>query len=75
MLIDGGGLTDFCLEALRKNIGFVPQETFLFSTTLRDNIAFGTEHVTNSEVEAAAEAASLAHDINGFPQRFDTIVG
>jgi ATP-binding cassette subfamily B protein len=75
VLIDGRNITDFPLRVLRKNIGFVPQETFLFSTTLRDNIALGTEHVTDAEVEAAAEGASLLQDINGFPQRFQTIVG
>jgi len=75
VLIDGRNIIDFPLEVLRKNIGFVPQETFLFSTTLRDNIALGTEQVTDAEVEAAAEGASLLQDINGFPQRFQTIVG
>ena len=75
VLIDGRKITDFPLEALRNNIGFVPQETFLFSTTLRDNIAFGTEYVTDTEVEAAAEGASLLQEINGFPQRFNTVVG
>jgi ATP-binding cassette subfamily B protein len=75
VLIDGRNITDFPLAVLRKNIGFVPQETFLFSTTLRDNIALGAEHVTDAEVEAAAEGASLLQDINGFPQRFQTIVG
>ena len=74
-LIDGRPITDFPLAALRKNIGFVPQETFLFSATIRVNIAFGTENSTNSQVEAAAEAASVAEDINGFPQRYDTVVG
>jgi ATP-binding cassette, subfamily B, multidrug efflux pump len=75
VLIDGREIMDFPLRTLRKNIGFVPQETFLFSTRLRDNIAFGAEHATNAEVEAAAEGASLAQDISTFPQRFDTIVG
>ena len=75
VLIDGRNITEFPLETLRKNIGFVPQETFLFSTSMRDNIAFGTEHSTYAEVEAAAEAASLAREIEGFPQRYATIVG
>jgi len=75
VLIDGRNITDFPLQALRKNIGFVPQETFLFSTTLRDNIAFGAEQVSDAEVEAATEGASLLQDINGFPQRFKTVVG
>ena len=75
VLIDGRIITDFPLEALRKNIGFVPQETFLFSATIRDNIAFGTEESTDAEVEAAADAASLAQDIEGFPQKYATVVG
>lgn len=75
VLIDGRKITDFPLETLRKSIGFVPQETFLFSTTLRENIAFGVEHATDAEVDAAADAASLAQDIDAFPQRYATIVG
>jgi ATP-binding cassette subfamily B protein len=75
VLIDRRSITEFPLETLRKNIGFVPQETFLFSTTVRDNIAFGTEQITEAEVEAAADAASVLQDINSFPQRFDTVVG
>ena len=73
--IDGRSITEFPLETLRKNIGFVPQETFLFSATIRDNIAFGSEQITAAEVEAAADAASVLQDINSFPQRFDTVVG
>ncbi len=75
VLIDGRMVTDFPLETLRKNIGFVPQETFLFSSTIRENIAFGTEHASDSAVQAAAEAASLVQEIEGFPQRYDTVVG
>src|SRR5579864_5854137 len=75
VLIDGRKITEFPLHTLRSNIGFVPQETFLFSTTVRENIAFGTEHVTEAEVEAAAAAASVLQDINQFPHRFDTVVG
>jgi ATP-binding cassette subfamily B protein len=75
VLIDGRDITEFPLETLRKNIGFVPQETFLFSATIRENIAFGTEDSGDTAVEAAAEAASLAQEIEAFPQRYDTIVG
>ena len=75
VLIDGRSITDFPLETLRKNIGFVPQETFLFSSSIRDNIAFGTERSTDDEVEAAAQAASLAQEIHGFPQGYATVVG
>ncbi len=53
----------------------MPQETFLFSATIRDNISFGTENSSDAEVAAAAEAASVAEDIEGFPQRYNTLVG
>ena len=75
VLIDGRKITDFPLETLRKNIGFVPQETFLFSTSIRDNIAFGTENSSDEDVEAAAQAASLAQEIDVFPQGYATVVG
>jgi ATP-binding cassette subfamily B protein len=75
VLIDGRPITDYPLAALRGKIGFVPQETFLFSTTIRENIAFGTESSSDAEVAAAAEAASVAQDIEGFPQRYNTVVG
>jgi ATP-binding cassette subfamily B protein len=75
LLIDGRNITEYPLQALRQNIGFVPQETFLFSATVRDNIAFGAEWATDSDVEAAADAASVAQDIAGFPQRYQTLVG
>ena len=73
--IDGRKIIDFPLETLRKNIGFVPQETFLFSSSIRDNIAFGTEQSSDAEVEAAAQAASLAQEIHAFPQGYATVVG
>src|SRR5262249_53007049 len=60
---------------LRRNIGFVPQETFLFSETVRENIAFGKEDATDEEVRAAAEGASIAADIEAFPERYKTMVG
>ena len=75
VLIDGRKIRDFPLETLRKNIGFVPQETFLFGTSIRDNIAFGIENSSDEDVEAAAQAASLAQEIHGFPQGYATVVG
>jgi ATP-binding cassette, subfamily B, multidrug efflux pump len=75
VLLDGRKIAEFPLEVLRKNIGFVPQETFLFSATIRENIAFGVQKTTDEEVEAAAEASSLANDIDGFPNRYATLVG
>src|SRR5436305_1722083 len=57
VLIDGKPLREYPLERLRKNIGFVPQETFLFSETIRENISFGRENETDSEVRSSAEDA------------------
>src|SRR5206468_7146808 len=59
VLIDGCPIREFPLEFLRRQIGFVPQETFLFSETVRENIAFGAEGASDDEVRAAAEAASI----------------
>ena len=75
LLIDGRSITEFPLAALRGNIGFVPQETFLFSSTIRDNIAFGSEDSSDADVKAAAEAASIAREIESFPQSYGTIIG
>ena len=75
VLIDGRAIREYPIEFLRKNIGFVPQETFLFSDTIRENIAFGKEDATDSEVKAAAEAANIAADIESFPDGYQTIVG
>ncbi len=73
--IDGKPVRDFALESLRRQIGFVPQETFLFSETVRENIAFGKEDATDQEVREAAEAANIAHDIEEFPEQYRTLVG
>src|SRR5207244_11390207 len=74
-LVDGRPLREFPLESLRRNIGFMPQETFLFSDTVRENIAFGTEEVTDQEIRDAAEGANIASDIESFPEQYQTIVG
>jgi ATP-binding cassette, subfamily B, multidrug efflux pump len=75
IVIDGHLIREFPLEFLRSNIGFVPQETFLFSDTVRENIAFGLEDATDVEVRAAAEAANIAADIESFPDKYQTMVG
>ncbi len=75
ILLDGRALSDFPLSDLRRQIGFVPQETFLFSDSIRENIAFGTEAATDEQIRAAAEAASIAADIEGFPRQYETVVG
>ena len=75
ILIDGRSIRDFPLEALRRNIGFVPQETFLFSDTIRENVAFGVPDAPLDEVKSAAEAANIAQDIESFPEGYSTTVG
>jgi ATP-binding cassette subfamily B protein len=75
VLIDGRPITDYPLAALRRAIGFVPQETFLFSDTVRENIALGAESAGDDDVQLAAEAASIAGDIDDFPEKYQTMVG
>ncbi len=75
VLIDGRPITDYPLQTLRRNIGFVPQETFLFSDSIRENIAFGTASATDEQIHAAADGASIAADIEGFPEGYKTVVG
>jgi ATP-binding cassette subfamily B multidrug efflux pump len=73
--LDGIDLREFSPEDLRRQIGYVPQETFLFSATLGQNIAFGVKDATDIEIRRAAEIAGLAPDIEGFPDGYKTIVG
>jgi ATP-binding cassette subfamily B multidrug efflux pump len=75
VLIDGRPIRDYPLEVLRANIGFVPQETFLFSQTIRGNIAFGAPRATDSEVLQAAEAAHIRREFEEFPAGLATTVG
>ena len=75
VLIDGRPIRDYALADLRRNIGFVPQETFLFSETVRENIAFGVPKASDAEIQWAAEAANIATDIEDFPEKYKTLVG
>ncbi len=75
IFVDGISLRDYPLAQLRSSIGYVPQETFLFSDTLAENIAFGVENAERNQIEWAAEVAGLTEDIQGFPDGFDTLVG
>ncbi|HLB90675.1 MAG TPA: ABC transporter ATP-binding protein, partial [Terriglobales bacterium] len=75
VLLDGRPVREYPLEFLRHQIGFVPQETFLFSETVRENIAFGKEDASDEEVRSAAEAASIAREIESFPEQYQTLVG
>ena len=75
VLIDGRPVRDYPLEVLRKNIGFVPQETFLFSESVRENIAFGVPGASDEEVLRSAEAAHIRKEFEEFPRGFQTLVG
>jgi ATP-binding cassette subfamily B protein len=75
VLVDGVDVRDADPSALRRHVGFVPQETFLFSSTIAQNIAFGVEHATEEQVRRAAGLAGLAGDIESFPAGYQTIVG
>src|SRR6202790_50832 len=75
VLIDGIPIREYPIATLRHNLGFVPQETFLFSETVRENIAFGKEDATDEDVRSAARAASIAEEIEGFPEQYKTLVG
>ncbi|MFY9557201.1 MAG: ABC transporter ATP-binding protein, partial [Blastocatellia bacterium] len=75
VLIDGRPIREIPLAVLRASIGYVPQETFLFSETIAENIAFGVEHATAEEIERAATEAGIAQDIREFPDGFATLVG
>jgi len=75
LLIDGRPIREYPLAVLRRAIGYVPQDTFLFSDTLRENIAFGVHDAREEEIIESAEIASISGEIQSFPQRFDTMVG
>jgi ATP-binding cassette subfamily B multidrug efflux pump len=75
VLLDGHPIREYPLDVLRHNIGFVPQETFLFSETVRENIAFGKTDASDQEVRSAARAANIEVDIEGFPDAYQTLVG
>jgi ATP-binding cassette subfamily B protein len=75
VLIDGKNIKSIDLEQLRSAIGFVPQDTFLFSDTIGDNISFGIEGATTKMVEEAAEKAQVKENILDFEKKFETMLG
>ena len=75
VFIDDVPVGEYPLAQLRVSIGYVPQETFLFSESLKGNIAFGVESSEPADIEWAAEIAGLSEDIAAFPQHFDVLVG
>ncbi|MGO3212647.1 MAG: ABC transporter ATP-binding protein [Ruoffia tabacinasalis] len=72
---NGISIKDYQLDSLLANIGYVPQDNFLFSTTVRDNIRFANMGTTNEEVEEIAKVTSVHEDILGFSEGYDTLVG
>jgi ATP-binding cassette, subfamily B, multidrug efflux pump len=75
LFIDGIPIERIPLESLRRAIGFIPQDTFLFGETLRENIAFGVEEASDEQVERAAVVSNIRTDVQQFPASFQTIVG
>ena len=75
VLIDNTDIKDLNLDSVRQNIGFVPQESFLFSDTIKNNIKFGDENATDKEIEEAAKNAYIHHNIVNFNNGYDTFVG
>ncbi|HNR79544.1 MAG TPA: ABC transporter ATP-binding protein, partial [Mesotoga infera] len=75
LFIDGYDINRLPPEVIREKIAYVPQETFLFSETIRNNIRFGNMELTDSEVEKYASIASIHEDIISFPEGYDTLVG
>jgi len=75
LLIDGIDIKKIPLEVLRSNIGYVPQETFLFSDTIAHNIAYGVEEYDEVNIVQAADIAQLTKDVEEFPKQFETMIG
>ncbi|QWV95787.1 ABC transporter ATP-binding protein/permease [Geomonas oryzisoli] len=75
LFIDGVDLNRLPLQRIRAAVGFVPQETFLFSRTIAENIAYGKHGATREDIERAARIAGLSGDLTRFPQGLDTLVG
>ena len=75
LLIDGRPIRGYPLATLRRNIGMVPQETFLFSDNIRGNIAFGVQNAKTEDLLEAAEAAHIRREFEEFPHGFETMVG
>jgi ABC-type multidrug transport system fused ATPase/permease subunit len=75
VLVDGVDVRDVTLASLRREIGVIPQDPFLFSTTVRENIAFGRPEMTDAEVERVARLAQAHEFVERLPQGYDTVIG
>jgi ATP-binding cassette subfamily B protein len=68
-------LKNIDLNHLRSSIGYVPQDGYLFSGTIRENIGFSSNNINNNEIEIAAKKAEMIDEINSFPDKFETVIG
>lgn len=75
LLIDGNDIRSVPLKVLRKQIGFVPQETFLFSETVEENISFGVDDAQPDEIDWAASISTIRDDLENFPDKYQTLIG
>jgi len=75
VLVDGVDVRDVALASLRREIGVIPQDPFLFSTTVRENIAFGRPEMTDAEVERVARLAQAHEFVERLPQGYETVIG
>jgi ATP-binding cassette, subfamily B, multidrug efflux pump len=75
LLIDGRPIREWPLDRLRRSIGYVPQDTYLFTETVGGNVAFGLPEYVHDQVRAAAEIANLDSDVESFTKKYDTVVG
>jgi ATP-binding cassette, subfamily B, multidrug efflux pump len=75
LLIDGYPIKQIPIATLRSHIGYVPQETFLFSESIRENISFGQDGAEDHLVERVSDIAHLSGDVEDFPKKFDTVIG
>ena len=75
LFIDGVPIERIPIGVLRHAIGFIPQDTFLFGETIRENIAFGVESANDAEIQRAAEISHIDADVQAFPKKYQTLVG
>ena len=75
IIIENKNITSHNLNSLRSSIGYVPQDGYLFSGTIRDNISFSSDTVDENEIILAAKKAEILDEINSFPKKFDTVIG
>jgi ATP-binding cassette subfamily B protein len=75
LLIDGRPIREWPLESLRRSIGYVPQDTYLFTETVGGNVGFGLPQFALDQIRAAADTANLDTEVESFPNKYDTVVG